>query len=836
MEGQGDYVPLDLVEVATATVDVLDTRARPPGGDAAFHGIPFRIAGGDDPRFVLLEPQGAAVDLIVGGRADRVIVAHRRLRQGGPELDPSPGAVQATYTFHLDDGTSEANSIRERIEIVAVADEGWDATAPFAAVGDAELQLPDRHLGAWDELGVRQTEIGYSGASGYFLWVWQHPRPGVPISRIELAPGEGSVLVAAITLGTANEDPFPTEAARTVRVTATGSHGPLAEPVVEVDRGEAGYAFRLPARSVQEYLDDPRRGFGEDADPASSSAYVRVAAVPSATVVVQDGTDVVGRFRWGDLSEDGDPLDRDGIRVEVIERGRNWVHVTVLDDETGKPVPCRVHFRSPEGVPYQPHGHHDHVNSDLGTWHIDVGGDLRLGRTTFAYIDGTCQGWLPRGDVIVDAVRGYEYEPLRQVVHIDPGRRELTLHLRRWARMNEEGWYSGDSHVHFLSAQGSLLEQQGEDLNVVNLLQSQWGSLFTNTEDFTGGPVEASDGRYVTWVSQENRQPFFGHMVLWGLQRPVMPWCTDGPDEAELGSWQETTLSHWADVAHEQGATVVIPHFPQPNGEPATLIATGRADAIEMIVQRPAQTLEWYRYLNGGYRLPLVGGTDKMSSEVPVGMYRTYAYLGDEPFSFDAWAAAVRAGRTFASGGPVIRLSVEGHAIGDVVRMSGPGTVEVQASAESVLPMDSLQLVVNGDVVHAVSEPSPARRLALSAMVRIDGDSWVAARCGGPAYFDAEAHRDVWERKIFAHTSPVYVACGEEPWSRVDPEHDDRLRILIEAGLNRIRRARRYPEERITHHHAEADHGAFLERPFLEALEHLDARGDAGSGAPPAGS
>jgi hypothetical protein len=836
MEGQGDYMPLDLVEVATATVDVLDTRARPPGGDAAFHGIPFRIAGGDDPRFVLLESQGAAVDLIVGGRADRVIVAHRRLRQGGPELDPSPGAVQATYTFHLDDGTSEANSIRERIEIVAVADEGWDATAPFAAVGDAELQLPDRHLGAWDELGVRQTEIGYSGASGYFLWVWQHPRPEVPISRIELAPGEGSVLVAAITLGTANEDPFPTEAARTVRVTATGSHGPLAEPVVEVDRGEAGYAFRLPARSVQEYLEDPRRGFGEDADPASSSAYVRVAAVPSATVVVQDGTDVVGRFRWGDLSEDGDPLDRDGIRVEVIERGRNWVHVTVLDDETGKPVPCRVHFRSPEGVPYQPHGHHDHVNSDLGTWHIDVGGDLRLGRTTFAYIDGTCQGWLPRGDVIVDAVRGYEYEPLRQVVHIDPGRRELTLHLRRWARMNEEGWYSGDSHVHFLSAQGSLLEQQGEDLNVVNLLQSQWGSLFTNTEDFTGGPVEASDGRYVTWVSQENRQPFFGHMVLWGLQRPVMPWCTDGPDEAELGSWQETTLSHWADVAHEQGATVVIPHFPQPNGEPATLIATGRADAIEMIVQRPAQTLEWYRYLNGGYRLPLVGGTDKMSSEVPVGMYRTYAYLGDEPFSFDAWAAAVRAGRTFASGGPVIRLSVEGHAIGDVVRTSGPGTVEVQASAESVLPMDSLQLVVNGDVVHTVSEPSPARRLALSAMVRIDGDSWVAARCGGPAYFDAETHRDVWGRRIFAHTSPVYVACGEEPWSRVDPEHDDRLRILIEAGLNRIRRARRYPEERITHHHAEADHGAFLERPFLEALEHLDARGDAGSGAPPAGS
>ena len=39
-----------------------------------------------------------------------------------------------------------------------------------------------------------------------------------------------------------------------------------------------------------------------------------------------------------------------------------------------------------------------------------------------------------------------------------------------------------------------MLEQQGEDLNVVNLLQSQWGSLFTNTEDFTGRP-HSTDGR-----------------------------------------------------------------------------------------------------------------------------------------------------------------------------------------------------------------------------------------------------------------------------------------------------------------------------------------------------
>ena len=124
---------------------------------------------------------------------------------------------------------------------------------------------------------------------------------------------------------------------------------------------------------------------------------------------------------------------------------------------------CRVHFRSAGGIPYQPHGHHNHVTQNLGSWHYDVGGDIRLGQRTYAYIDGTCQGWLPRGDVVVDVARGFEYEPLRQTVRIEPGQRDLTLRIGRVADMASEGWWSGDSHVHFLSTPGAQLEQRGED-------------------------------------------------------------------------------------------------------------------------------------------------------------------------------------------------------------------------------------------------------------------------------------------------------------------------------------------------------------------------------------
>ena len=51
---------------------------------------------------------------------------------------------------------------------------------------------------------------------------------------------------------------------------------------------------------------------------------------------------------------------------------------------------------------------------------------------------------------------------------------------------------------------------KGDDLNVVNLLQSQWGSLFTNTEDFTGAPSVSQNGNNIVYVSQETGSTIWG--------------------------------------------------------------------------------------------------------------------------------------------------------------------------------------------------------------------------------------------------------------------------------------------------------------------------------------
>ena len=731
----------------------------------------------------------------------------------------------ANYIFRYADGEAVSVPIRERFEI-AVVPPGW-GQMPFLAWADRQDGLHPRYEGSWGSSGNRQTEATQAGPSDYYLWVWENPNSSEPIESVEIIPEGPKFIVAAVTLGHLDEAPITRRATREVKITLPQEED-AEKPFrmeVEVDRGVATYPYPLPEQPADDFLNDERKGWGEPQNNSSREAYTTISATPSATITVKNHDEELGEVQWGELEEKGTVQPNARVQVELIDTGRNWVYTKVVDDDTGQPVPCRVHFRSPKGVPYAPHGHHAHINSNMGTWHIDVGGDVRLGQISYAYIDGTCQGWLPRGEVIVDVARGYEYEPLRTKVEIKPGQRELTLRLKRWCNMNAERYFSGDTHVHFLSTQGAHTEAQGEDLNVVNLLLSQWGHLFTNTEEFIGRPTVSDDGQSIVYATQENRQHLLGHLTLLGLKEQVSPWCSDGPGEAELGGNMETTLSHWADACHAQGGTVVLPHIPNPNCEPATLIATNRVDAVEYLTDAHYGHIEYYRYLNCGYKLPLVGGTDKMTSDVPVGVYRTYVHIPDsEPFTYDNWCKYLKAGNTFLSGGPIIRLTVDGQPIGSTLNLPGNGgTVEVEAEAESLFPIHTLQIVQAGNVVASTAESQGARKLHLKAKVPVTEHSWIAARCGGPDY-QAMRHYDGWGRGIIAHTSPIYIAVGGE-WWMFDSDTANYMLTLIEGGLSYIRKtARHHHPDSVTHHHGEDDHLAFLERPFMEAAEAIHKR------------
>jgi hypothetical protein len=306
-----------------------------------------------------------------------------------------------------------------------------------------------------------------------------------------------------------------------------------------------------------------------------------------------------------------------------------------------------------------------------------------------------------------------------------------------------------------------------------------------------------------------------------------MPLSTGGPGEAEIGGTLETTLSHWADEGHAKGALVTLPHFGYPNGEAAALIATGRADAAEMIWLGRYFHDEYYRYLNAGFRLPLIGGTDKMSNEVPVGIYRTYVRIpSDAAFDYEAWLRGISLGRSYLSAGPILRFRVDGADIGDTVA-TRPGrvTVDVEASAESASPFECLQVVVGGDVAAEARAPTGARRLEIRDRIDVPADTWMAIRAGGPGYFDARRTLCEQQRGVFAHSSPIYLRSGAEADATTD---DETLNYL----LTRVEAARAYVTGTAAaarlggggHPHGEPDHIAHLVRPFDEAREALIRR------------
>ena len=839
--GENGYAPVDISPLCNRNGTLLAGR-HPPGlaashvaagplpvGRQQFHGLPFLLGpeSGEGASLIAFGPdmRTQPVTIPLASTARQVIVGHGLLDSQIYEGDPV-GRACAEYTFSYADSTSETVTIRERFEIGLVP-APW-GQLPLLAYPDEPDHLMSRHGGPWGEAGLRAAEVVQGWPRWFYLWPWENPRPGAELASLTIKPLGPRFYLAAVTVSHLDEHPFVRTAKRAVKI-VLGSPEDASSPFaleIAVDRGVAGYPYPLPTASPAEFLAAEPAGFGEPENHASGLAYAEVAAVPSATVEVALAGESLGSARWSELVEKGAVDVSPRLTMILVDEGRNWVRTTVLDADSAHPLPCRIHFRSRDGIPYQPTGHHNHVNSNLPSLHMDVGGDVRLGQVTYAYIDGRCEGWLPRGEVIVDVACGFEYEPLRRRVTIEPGQTELTLRLERAVDLRKEHLFAGDTHVHFLSTEGAHLEAAGEGVRVVNLLLTQLGHLFAGTEEFTGRPSVRDSTGTIVYASQENRQHMLGHLSLLGLKQLVAPWSSDGPAEADLGGNLETTLSRWADACHAQGGTVIVPHLPNPNGEPAALIASERADAVEWLIQSPYQHLEYYRYLNCGYRLPLVGGTDKMTSDVPLGLFRTYVQFPDgEPVTYEAWCRHLRAGRTFVSSGPLLRLRVEGEAAGSVVTLTGRGgTVGVEARVDSVFPVNLLEIVVNGEVAARAEVPDGTKQLTFRENLKIDCHSWVAARCGGPGYFHGARHHDGWRRGVMAHTSPVYVAVGGE-WHMFDAGAASYLLTLLEGGIEYMRtRARQWPESMVTHHHGREDHLAFLEEPFQEAIAAVHER------------
>jgi hypothetical protein len=757
-------------------------------------GLPFRFAGTNARRRWLLLDHEVAIDLRAAGAVSHIVVAHFcdawRDPAGERPADLPVGWVTpvgqplATYTLETAGGGGDHVGVvvRRRFEINEGI-VGWGQGAFAAVPHPVELPLDWRgphpvpapggyaapgHAGLLGILpgswGPGQTGVADSVPSptgDIALWLYAIEVPGGPaaVARLRLEPRAsadvgGAVVVAAVTAYRGTASPLAIEPRRTLHIAGAGGSR------IGVDLGQLfrTRAAPTPPHDSQGAPPDAIVGWGVPRIEAGEAAPVLVdlALAPDARLTV--GSQVVPADR---LPPDGAQRTFGRIVIEALPAPTHRVEVEVIDSSTGRPIPARVRFSTPDGRYLPPMGHRDEVNPGLNE---DTGADLILGAATYAYVPGRFPIALPTGRVELEVVRGFGYRPLRQTIDVSTIDGPLVLPLEPVEDPSGAGWIAVDCHVHFVSPTSALLQARAEGVAIANLLATQWGDHHTSIADLPSVAVADPSGEHLVVMGSENRQNMLGHIGLLGAPDAVLPMASAGPPEARMGDPLETLLADWADASRAQGGLAVAVHFPLPYAEIAADIVSGRIDAVELQALTPGidgpSIREWYRFLNCGYRLPVVGGTDKMSAEIPLGAIRTYARTAaDSPLSFAAWADAVRAGRTFVSSGAFVDLEVDGHGIGDTVRLGRTGgTVEVTVHAWAAQPViDGVELIHDGVLVAAARRRS-ADRLSLTERVTVRTSGWLAAR----VVSDAQIHSG-FATSMGAHSSPVYLDVPGRP-------------------------------------------------------------------------
>ncbi|MBI3118328.1 MAG: CehA/McbA family metallohydrolase [Candidatus Hydrogenedentes bacterium] len=428
----------------------------------------------------------------------------------------------------------------------------------------------------------------------------------------------------------------------------------------------------------------------------------------------------------------------------------------VVHDEQGNVLPFRGYLQAKGGASYFPPGTaRFDKSSTYDERHFLAPGEV------------TCE--VPPGVYVLRVERGLEWLPATREIEVTDQSITVNMLMHRWVDMKALGWYSGDTHIHRApdEAAVSLL---AEDINL-GANQTLWNER--NVYADRGEPLpplayQTLDALHVLNVRSQETERLgkgWGAALFLGDFDPLsLPRNFNYPLTAKVcaearkrGAHIDFEKSVWRDVpvcaalGLVDSIGVVHNHFhPQ-----AFLPMRGISQSIvpppnlEMTPRECAlYTLDlYYHLLNCGLRMAVSGGSASGVMPSWLGYERTYVKL-DEPFTPDAWLRALRAGRSFATNGPVLFLTVDGKDPGAVIELpAARTTLTVKAEARSRDgKLILLELLHNGEVVAKAERAEGTNKLYINQELEL-GPGWLAARC-----FEPEG-----DTQVYAATSPVYL-------------------------------------------------------------------------------
>jgi TolB protein len=505
-------------------------------------------------------------------------------------------------------------------------------------------------------------------------------------------------------------------------------------------------------------------------------------------------------------------------------------------DSEGRSTPARVAIVAADGRAYAP---------DDAWIHADDGFDRRHSafETHYFHTGGDARITLPAGAASITVWRGLENQIEHRTVKVGAGGREnVDVRLQPLPLpANWSGdWLSADVHVHmnyggtYRNTPERLVRQaDAEDLDVVFDLVVNKEQRIPDISYFSPAPDKASTDAVLLSHGQEYHTSFWGHLGLLGLaDHYLIPGYSAYANTGAASLYP--TNAAVADLAHAQGALVgyVHPFDETPNLEaPGALtnelpvdVALGKVDYYEVVgfSEHRTSAAVWYRLLNCGFRPAAAAGTDAMANFAslrgPVGMNRVYALTerastaeasNDTSARRQRWLEGLRAGRTLATNGPLVGLTVEGQPPGaEVAVPSGETGLNYKGFLRSIVPVDHLELVLNGKVARTIRLTGNRLSADFVGKLPVSGNGWLLMR----AWNDA-AHPEIFDlypyattNAFFFRTSGAAVHCGGDAqyfvkWidrlEEAATAHKDYNTLSErEATLTQIRAARAIMSER----------------------------------------
>ena len=411
--------------------------------------------------------------------------------------------------------------------------------------------------------------------------------------------------------------------------------------------------------------------------------------------------------------------------------------------------------------------------------------------------DGVFTVVVPAGPAVVHIEKGQEFLPADIPVEVSRGETVTkTIMIRRWVDMPSSGWYSADLHVHLGHDNPEVLRQLSlaDDVHLIpsftywlrgqgEIWQTKWPeTAFTR-------PIQI-DGRHI--ITRNNIEieridhgaapgATIGATFLFNLTQPVTSrrYGEHFPTDAELcrvarrhspqsvfdsdkPSWAESVVG----VALGMLDTIQVchNHFHRSTTGPGGWgmigpLATGESNAAAGDGLFHRTNALYYRFLNCGFRLGVSGGSAIGVMDLPTGYNRLFAQI-KKPLTAEKMWAAIHAGRTFATTGPMLTFTANSQTVGDTIAMKSDRQqiVVIRTVVRSIQRLESLQIIHDGRIVASrelsAMLPDPTIEAELELTLTPKRSGWFASR----ALFRAP---DGLLRQ--AHTSPVYVSVDGKP-------------------------------------------------------------------------